>query len=474
MLNNHVFRMLLGTFLVWGALFYSSIASTVAIWNRSETFAHCFIILPICLYLIRQKWPLLKSAYIKPNYWLLLPVLGTLIVWTFGHLAGILVLEQLATFVMLPFMIWCVLGNQVARLMAFALAFWMFSVPVGEFLIPHLQELTADITVWSLQLTGIPVYREGLYIAIPGGLFEVAVACSGIRYLIASFTLGTLYAYITYQSKTKRVVFVIFSILLPLLANGIRAYGIVMIAHLSDMKYATGVDHLIYGWLFFGVVIFIMFSVGNIWAEPARVYKAEVTASRELRAPKLSLVTLGSLSLMAMATFSYARVMSDVVSDITYSPGQLVDTSIEVSNESWLPLFQNPSKTFLGRAQNFDVYIAYYDRNVQGQELINAENKLYNFTKWSIVNSHNEANYRVLELTNFAGDSRILAYTFVTEGITSPSSMKVKLYQAVQALFGIPQAGYALIVSREGERDENMTQALNTFFNSDLAQYLEE
>jgi len=38
----------------------------------------------------------------------------------------------------------------------------------------------------------------------------------------------------------------------PIIANWLRAYMIVMIGHLSGNKLAVGVDHLIYGWLFFG------------------------------------------------------------------------------------------------------------------------------------------------------------------------------------------------------------------------------
>ena len=40
------------------------------------------------------------------------------------------------------------------------------------------------------------------------------------------------------------------SIVVPIVANGGRAYMIVMIGHLSGMKLAVGADHLVYGWVF--------------------------------------------------------------------------------------------------------------------------------------------------------------------------------------------------------------------------------
>ncbi len=111
------------------------------------------------------------------------------------------------------------------------------------------------------------MYREGQNFVVPSGNWSVVEACSGIRYLIASLTVGTLYAYLTYTSLKRRLIFVGISLLVPVVANWLRAYLIVMIGHLSGNKLAVGVDHLIYGWVFFGVVIAIMFAIGMRWAE---------------------------------------------------------------------------------------------------------------------------------------------------------------------------------------------------------------
>src|SRR5690606_22417596 len=86
-------------------------------------------------------------------------------------------------------------------------------------------------------------------------------------YLIASITLGALYAYLTYRSWKRRLLFVIAAMIVPVFANGGRAYMIVMIAHLSDMKLALGVDHYIYGWVFFGLVMLLLFWIGSFWRE---------------------------------------------------------------------------------------------------------------------------------------------------------------------------------------------------------------
>jgi EpsI family protein len=112
------------------------------------------------------------------------------------------------------------------------------------------------------------VFRDGHFFSIPSGDWSVVEECSGVRYLIASVTLGVLYAYLTYTRLWKRLLFVALSIVVPVFANGLRAYMIVMLAHLSDMKLAVGIDHLIYGWVFFGIIITILFLVGSFWRDP--------------------------------------------------------------------------------------------------------------------------------------------------------------------------------------------------------------
>lgn len=466
-LKSTIFRYLVICFVAWGVLFFASIESAVAIWIRSETFAHCFIILPICIYLIRLKWPQLNNAQLKPSLLPLIFLLPTLAIWLFGSMAQVLVIEQAATFALLPLIIWIVMGNQVARILLFVFLFWMFSVPVGEFLVPQLQELTADITVWSLQMTGIPVYREGLYIAIPGGLFEVAVACSGIRYLIASFTLGTLFAYLNFNGFKKRLIFILFSIVLPLLANGIRAYGIVIIAHLSDMKYATGVDHLVYGWLFFGVVIFIMFTIGGRWADPAPKAVAQINPNGPAMQTSQLVKPLVILTLLLGSAFAYKLAFENQVSEYKPDIRPIFRNSTALQDSSWLPTYKGAAEEITGHHDGVDYFFAYYNANVQGSELISGGNHLFNIERWSIVESQSHENYRTMEITDNFGRKRLISYAYVVPWHMSHKALEIKLVQAIEALLGQAQIGYVLMISMpvddQSDRQTFMQRSANLF-----------
>jgi len=258
-------------------------ASMVSIWSRSETFAHAFLVPPIALWLIWRQRHTLATMEPRACAWMLLPIAGLALCWLLGELASVNSLTQFAMTGMLVLAVPAVIGLRMTNVILFPLGFLFFAVPIGEFLLPQLMDWTADFTVLALRGSGIPVFREGNRIAIPSGSWMIVEACSGVRYLIASLMVGTLFAYLQYRSARRRWAFVGIAILVPIVANWVRAYLIVMMGHLSGNRLAAGVDHLIYGWLFFGVVIGLMFVLGMWWHEPAQAVDAADPCARTAR-----------------------------------------------------------------------------------------------------------------------------------------------------------------------------------------------
>src|SRR5258706_4010149 len=230
--------------------YWETATSIVATWANTETYAHGYLILPISLWLVWRERDRLATLPIRPTLWPMLPMALLGFAWLAADAAQVGVVRQYSFVLMQLMIVWAILGTTLARAMAFPLAFLVLAVPFGESFLWPLINFTADFTVGALRLTGLPVFREGNNFTLPSGSWSVVEACSGVRYLIASVTLGVLYAYLTYRRLVHRVLFVGASILVPILANGVRAYMIVMIGHLSGMKLAVGVDHLIYGWVF--------------------------------------------------------------------------------------------------------------------------------------------------------------------------------------------------------------------------------
>jgi exosortase/archaeosortase family protein len=139
----------------------------------------------------------------------------------------------------------------------------VFLVPFGDEIVPPLQDVTARMAVALTQASGVPASITGVFIDTPVGLFEVAEACSGVKFLIAMIALGTLVAHLCFRSWKRRAVFMAACAVVPVLANGVRAWGTIYIAQSRGVEFAAGFDHIVYGWFFFALVMTVL--LGASW-----------------------------------------------------------------------------------------------------------------------------------------------------------------------------------------------------------------
>ena len=288
------------------AIYFDTVLDLWDGWGRTGTFAHGYIIFPVSAWLIWRMRRRLAFETPQVQPLAILPLVGCGLFWLVGRSAGVHAPEQYAFVAMVPCLVWAIFGNDVTKRILYPLAFLFFAVPAGDFLMPTLMEHTANFTVAALRLSGVPVFREGNYFSIPSGNWSVVEACSGLRYLIASITLGFLFAYLNYRGAWRRAAFIVASILVPIVANWLRAYMIVMLAHLSSNKLATGVDHLVYGWLFFGLVMMLLFWVGNFWRDDDEADLVAPPAEQTRTLPVARAASTRGLAVMTAAVIAVA------------------------------------------------------------------------------------------------------------------------------------------------------------------------
>jgi len=376
------------------ALYWPTAASIVAIWIRSETFTHGFVIVPICLWLAWRRREFLAAIPARPWWPGLAIVFAAGALWFVTSVADVLGVKQFALAFMLQAAIVTVLGASVARAAFFPLAFLLFAVPFGEIFVPTLIEWTANFTVAALRFSGVPVYREANLFIIPSGAWSVVEACSGIRYIIASVMIGTIYAAVAYRSTRRRAMFIAAAILVPIVANWLRAYIIVMLGHLSNNKLAVGVDHIIYGWVFFGLVMLLLFWIGSFWQEdaappPAAPLRA-ATATASAASPRL----LFAAAIAAIVTAGIwlpieARINgSEQPSKPALPPVAAANGwgASEVAFTDWKPHYRGYAaelqQTLTKDGHEVGLYVAYYRHQSKGSELITSGNQLVTPEDW--------------------------------------------------------------------------------------------
>ncbi len=115
-----------------GLLYRDTAATMVGIWYRSETFAHCFLVLPLTLWMIWRKREELAAIEPRPRPLVLVAMLAVALVWLAADLVAVNAATQFAFVALLVLAVPAVLGFEVARAILFPLLFLFFAVPFGE------------------------------------------------------------------------------------------------------------------------------------------------------------------------------------------------------------------------------------------------------------------------------------------------------------------------------------------------------
>jgi exosortase A len=243
--------------------------SIVEKWNSDASFSHGFLILPISLWLAwRVRAELARTAFV-PSALGIAATLACVLAWVVARGTGVLVVEQFAAVALVPALVLAVLGWRATRVLLVPLAFLFFMVPFGRALVPFLMQATAQAATLLLQWTGVPVLRSYMYITIPYGQFEVARACSGLNYFVTSLVLGILYGILFYRGWRKRLLCVAAFVVFPVVLNILRVYVIVLVSYLTEFRFGPGTEHIVFGRVFFLLVVLMMFWIGRRWQDPA-------------------------------------------------------------------------------------------------------------------------------------------------------------------------------------------------------------
>ena len=378
-------------------LFGSTALSIAAIWERSETFAHGYIVIPMCIWLAWRQRDSVVGLTARP-WW---PGVGFVFLagalWLVARAASAQVVQQFALAFMLQAAIVAVVGTRIAAALVFPIAFLLFAVPAGEAFVPTLIEWTADFTVAALRWSGVPVYREANHFIIPSGAWSVVEACSGIRYIIASAMVGTVYAAVGFRSWKRRAGVLAASLLVPIVANWLRAYMIVMIGHLSSNRLAVGVDHIIYGWLFFGLVMLLFFWVASRWQDqdvalatadvPAGPSRSGVEPARTAPMYSAAMVAVAVAALWLPVDHALFRASGTELVELKPLPGQNGWVPVDAPLSAWKPQYSGYAsqvqQTFQKGPNKVGVYVAYFHDQQKGRELITSTNVLVTMKDWN-------------------------------------------------------------------------------------------
>lgn len=139
----------------------------------------------------------------------------------------------------------------------------IFIMPVWGVLTIPLQNLSVKAVTFLMSFSSIPTFVEKQYITIPAGVFEIAGGCSGLRYIIVSLAISSLFIFLYINNVKKALGFLSVAILGALITNWIRITLLILIGDYTNMESSLMEDHNTFGWYLFIPFMIMLFWWGN-------------------------------------------------------------------------------------------------------------------------------------------------------------------------------------------------------------------
>ncbi len=466
----------------WAALlllFHRDATDLATIYWTNTTFGHCLFVAPVIAWLVWQRRAEL-SQVTPQGWWPGLALVGAGgLSWLVGDASGVALFRHAGLVAMMQGAVVAVLGLNVTRALLFPLAYMVFLVPFGDFLEEPLQDITVRMVMPLLHLFGVPAEVDGVLITTPNGYFEVAEACSGAKFLIAMVAYGVLVANVCYVSWKRRFGFMAMALVVPVIANGLRAFGTIYVAWWTTVEQATGLDHIVYGWVFFGLVMVAVLAIGWKWfdRDPDAAWFDPATLQRDpgrhidgavasLLVPAIAAVFLGWSSLVAArATPLPAQIELPQVTGWTRAP--LSTTA------PWAPNYPGADHFLIGRyvdgqGRAVDLAVALYDSQHEGKELVGfGIGAIRENDRWvRIEDLPGVAGGKTLRMVGPGRVERVVTTWYRVGDVLTGSDNRVKLATLGVKLFGGEQRAVAVLVSAERGSNLDADAAVRDFLTA--------
>jgi len=252
-------------FFIYLIIFITQYPVILNIWEYSfddGTYSHAFFIPVISLYLYYLLFTSNQLVIRKTiNYLAIFSLIIACALLLIFNIAQFSIGFRIAIIIVLISSISSIFETNLRVI--FPTAFLIFLIPIWGLFTPYLQQLSTYVVTQIMALTYVPTFVEGNLITIPEGVFEIAGGCSGLRYLIVSLTISSLFIFLNIKKYTHGLTFLLIAIIGALLTNWIRIALLVIIGHITNMESDLMHNHNMFGWYLYIPYMVALFYYGQ-------------------------------------------------------------------------------------------------------------------------------------------------------------------------------------------------------------------
>lgn len=473
-----------GILLSFAVLFaYGKVFAAMIIqWWSDDMYSYGFLIPVISFYLIWVRRSSLRHIQPTPDYLagsgILLLGLVMLIA---GQAGGLLAMQELSLIPTIVGVVFLLLGRRFLRAIWMPIAYLLLMIPVWDIVTERLhvpfQNLSAGIGVTLLEVTGIPVHRQGLYIELPNITLEVAKACSGVNYLIAVIAIGLPMAYLFLHGWLRRSLLIGSAIVIAILANGLRVAFIGALSYYGYGGDLHGPYHILQGLL----VSFIGYGAlfGGVWVlspshSPSPVKRVQCSdAPIQPIVRQIGIHYLGSfVGLLLLLVGSYIQFYGPtpvpLKLDLRYVPFQLGEwrgRDTVPDPNVYVGVDHDLSRVYrTASGETTHLYVGYFEHQEQDKELIRFDDETKTL--------HRDAS-KVEIAFDFYGPvtinkvvrrdglrNTLILYWYDIGGLIVTDPYIAKAYTARNSLMHRRTNGAVILVSSTFQKPEDLPEAL--------------
>ncbi len=258
-------------------LYFPVLKTMVSEWIDDESMGHAFFVPIVAGYIVWLDRERILSAPVKRCWPALLVVAWGFCQMILGFLGADFFLARTSFLISIAGIIWTIAGGSVLRTLLFPLFLLVFMIRIPLFIYQQLtfplQLLASQVASRSLEILGIPVWRDGNVMVLPERRLEVVEACSGIRSLLSLTFLSVAYGRLFDSRLWMRIA--LFASTIPI-AIACNAFRVTLTGILSQYKpeIADGAYHSFEGWAIFMVELVALYGLHRLISRFVRVRHA--------------------------------------------------------------------------------------------------------------------------------------------------------------------------------------------------------
>lgn len=264
MTSNKRLALVAGLVAVLLALSYPTLRWLINEWLTNDYYSHGWLVIPVSAFLAWRLWP---EGQGEPANLGLIPLgLGLL-----GYLLALLnkayFLAALALIVLLGGLLWFLMGGRALRRLAFPLGFLVFMVPlpfVERASLP-LQLLTGTCSTAVARAAGVDATVQGAQVTLPDIDLVVGAQCSGLRSIVALFTLVAIFIFVLEGPWWGRLLLALSAVPVAILGNILRVASLLWVADTWGAGAGTTYYHDYSGIVFFLVAFALLLLLSRVF-----------------------------------------------------------------------------------------------------------------------------------------------------------------------------------------------------------------